>query len=153
MRHSPGSDVYYFERQAFKHWARWVERSNDGTITRLCGLTLYGSIPTMMMQLPDFGENDGVTQYNQDPPPSPSIGRKVQEFMEEIQSSLPHIYKALIALHLRVVDGTQFIYSSESRIAEAIYGLKRSQAHARFVRDYEEGYRRFSQWARLSHAA
>ena len=125
-------------------WARWVLANNAGAIQRICGLTYYGSIPTILMEVPDFGEIIGPVVYNQEGRPPASIGPQIQKFMDELALSNPPIHRALIGRHLRKLNGR--MVRSEVKIAMHLYGRKRSQAHAKLVIDCNRGYQLLAKW-------
>lgn len=145
------------EMRDFWVWARWAQRSDEGTIRRICGLTHALSIPTAMMGLADRWDRDETGApiiYEQDAAPEPpAIAYGVQDFMEKLQAGSPAIHRALVARHLKRVGGEVQPISSESQMAMKLYCLDRPQSHTRFIRDCEKGYETYRLYLRLLVAA
>lgn len=145
---------YTLEMRDFAGWAYWVERSDAKTIFHICGLSSHGSPPNPMARAFQLGKPGGPTVYIQESSAPPPQALLVQAFMDEFMISHREYHQALVAKHLRRVNGELMLYSSESRIAEMLYtGLTRVSAQSKLSKYCIRGYGYYRGWLLAQEAA
>lgn len=147
--------VREFEKEVrqFWAWARWASKTDGAYLMKLCGLTWAGSIPTFMMSIADtwdVNDDGSPIVYDTETKPDYSACQLVQAFMEDVADEASR--KALIARHLRRVNGEFMLVSNEGRIAEALYDLPRNLAHPRLLKDCSRGYSDYKTWSQAQAA-
>ncbi|MGA9851857.1 MAG: hypothetical protein WBR15_02880 [Gammaproteobacteria bacterium] len=137
------------ERKLMKRWANWCLHADSRAVMHTCGLTWAGSPPAIMDEIYDRGAAtaDEATGYARESAPAPDyISPAIDNFMAALSIILPAAYAALIARHRRMVYGQLIRLRPEWWIAEQLYGLKRSQSHARLAADCITGYAAMRRW-------
>lgn len=133
---------YAAEWRACCAWARWVRGDDARAIMGECGLTAAGSPPTRMTALYEQGEARGPITYEPRAKPlTPGLGATVDRLVRELYIADGAAARALICRHLHRVGADIFVIRPEWWRACYLYGLRRSQAHARLVADCDRGYR------------
>ncbi len=130
------------ERRLLSQWGRWAKSDNHSSIQYSCGLSYYGTPKTIMDKIWECGAIDEaeVTGYADPPVCSNYLMQEIERYMDAVMRYMPWVYRALIARHLRVVDGARMLISSERRMAVALYELPADRAHNRFRHDCDMGY-------------
>ena len=140
------------ERKLLNRWAIWTARSDSSEVMRLCGVTWAGSPLALMGDLWSRGaiKPDDVAGYAPELPAAPDyISPSVDEFMTALAAISPAVHDALLARHARIVRGERIYVRSESWVAQALYGLRRSGAWKRLAADCVIGYGSLRRWREI----
>ncbi|MGH8396843.1 MAG: hypothetical protein ACRETA_01175 [Gammaproteobacteria bacterium] len=137
------------ERGLLNGWALWCLRDDSRTILRLCGLTWAGSQSSRIGEIYDRGarSTEDVVGYARELPPAPDhLIPTVDEFMGAVTIIIPEAASAILARHRRMIRGKLELELPEWRLAEALYGRKRSVAWEHLATDCRVGYAALRRW-------
>ncbi|MDE2103511.1 MAG: hypothetical protein KGL39_40095 [Patescibacteria group bacterium] len=138
-----------------ERWARWCHCGDSTTVMSLCGLTWAGSPHTIMGRIWECGAVDQseVTGYSDAPREGDPEPQQTDQFMARAKDLTPGPYYALVARHLRIVNGEPVLMRSERWMAQALYGLSARASWDRLATDCVAGYAALRLWEAQRKAA
>lgn len=94
-----------------------------------------------------------VTGYSDAPREGDPEPQQTDQFMARAKDLTPGPYYALVARHLRIVNGEPVLMRSERWMAQALYGLSARASWDRLATDCVAGYAALRLWEAQRKAA